>query len=147
MTGQLGADVLGELFDAVDRVLDSRLQSPDDFHRLRIAGKRLRYAIELFAGCFDPALRTTIYPLTVEGQQILGRMQDAAVAADRVAGIAAALPPAAAAGVAQGLQALLAGLRVDSAGREAADDWVDRWRKTLTGHPREQLLTPRPSPD
>jgi CHAD domain-containing protein len=144
---RLGAEVLGTLFDEINRTLASRPELPNDFHRLRIADKRLRYAIEVFAGCFDPALRTTIYPLTVEGQQILGRMQDAAVAADRVARIAASLPPAAKAGVAPGLQALLAGLRSDAAGREAADDWAERWRKALAAHPLEKLLTPRTGED
>jgi CHAD domain-containing protein len=45
-------------------------------HQVRIIGKRLRYAMEVFAGCFGPAFRETVYPEVEEMQEILGRAND-----------------------------------------------------------------------
>lgn len=45
-------------------------------HRVRIAGKRLRYAMELFADCFASAFREELYPRVEEMQDILGRAND-----------------------------------------------------------------------
>ncbi|MCG8450242.1 MAG: CHAD domain-containing protein [Pirellulales bacterium] len=49
-------------------------------HQLRIAGKRLRYSIELFFGAFPPALRQEVYPLVEKIQSRLGSMNDHATA-------------------------------------------------------------------
>jgi CHAD domain-containing protein len=54
-------------------------------HQVRIAGKRLRYAMEVFADCFDPAFRDSLYPRIEELQEILGRANDSHVAAGRLA--------------------------------------------------------------
>jgi CHAD domain-containing protein len=51
---------------------------------LRILGKRLRYSIEVFAGCFEPPLRERLYPAIEEMQEILGRITDAHVAVARI---------------------------------------------------------------
>ena len=45
-------------------------------HELRIAGKRLRYSIELFSGAFPPALRREVYPLVEKIQDRLGSLND-----------------------------------------------------------------------
>lgn len=49
-------------------------------HQLRIAGKRLRYSIELFHEVFPAALRKEIYPLVEKIQSRLGRLNDHATA-------------------------------------------------------------------
>ncbi len=49
-------------------------------HQLRIAGKRLRYSIELFYGAFPVALREKVYPLVEKIQTRLGRLNDHATA-------------------------------------------------------------------
>jgi CHAD domain-containing protein len=49
--------------------------SDDDFHRLRIAGKRLRYAMELFAGCFEEGM-TRLLETLKGAQELLGRLND-----------------------------------------------------------------------
>jgi CHAD domain-containing protein len=73
-----------------DRLKELELAALADFrdyaqlHQVRIAGKRLRYAMEVFADCFDPAFRDTIYPHIEQLQEILGRANDSHVAAERL---------------------------------------------------------------
>jgi CHAD domain-containing protein len=56
-------------------------------HRVRIAGKRLRYAMEVFPGCFAPFFAETLYPLVEEMQEVLGRANDSHVAAGCLAAL------------------------------------------------------------
>ena len=56
--------------------------SMEALHGLRIAGKRLRYTIELFASVADDLLREHVYPLVEELQERLGTINDQ-VAAER----------------------------------------------------------------
>jgi CHAD domain-containing protein len=56
-------------------------------HQVRIAGKRLRYAMEVFAGCFPPPFADTLYPLVEQMQEILGRANDSHVAGERLAAL------------------------------------------------------------
>ncbi len=53
-------------------------------HQVRIHGKRLRYAIEVFAGAFAEDLRQQLYPVVEEMQGILGDLNDHAVAVRRL---------------------------------------------------------------
>jgi len=52
------------------------LSDPERLHELRIAGKRLRYAMEVFACCFPPAFRESLYPRLEEAQEALGAVND-----------------------------------------------------------------------
>ena len=56
----------------------SELEQPTvaQLHQLRIAGKRLRYSIELFHSAFPAALREEVYPLVEKIQLRLGRLND-----------------------------------------------------------------------
>jgi CHAD domain-containing protein len=60
-------------------------------HRVRILGKRLRYAMEVFADCFAPAFREQLYPAVEEMQDILGLANDSFVASQRLEGLRAKL--------------------------------------------------------
>ncbi len=53
-------------------------------HEVRIAGKRLRYAMEVFACCFGPVFRQSLYPRVEELQEILGAANDSYVVAERI---------------------------------------------------------------
>lgn len=57
--------------------------APDDFHRLRIRGKRLRYALEFVADVYRGQTTKYVRDL-VQLQDTLGLMQDARVAAERL---------------------------------------------------------------
>lgn len=74
------AGLLGELEQAAAGDLDDY----DHLHRVRILGKRLRYAMEVFADCFPPEFRETIYPAVEEMQEVLGLANDSHVAGQRL---------------------------------------------------------------
>jgi CHAD domain-containing protein len=46
------------------------------WHRFRIRGKKLRYAMELLAGAFPPGFRDELYPVVSEVQDRLGALND-----------------------------------------------------------------------
>jgi CHAD domain-containing protein len=82
-------------------------------HAFRIQGKQLRYAMEIFAGACDRALRDELYPVIELLQEKLGRINDHATAgrlfadwlADPAAGDAAEILPVLLAEEAQALDA------------------------------------------
>jgi CHAD domain-containing protein len=49
-------------------------------HSFRIEGKHLRYALEIFAAAYEPAVRNELYPLIVDLQERLGKINDHVVA-------------------------------------------------------------------
>lgn len=62
---------------------DHKLRDDDDVHRLRIAGKKLRYALEIFAPVFPPRERVRCQEALERLQETLGDFTDHAAAADR----------------------------------------------------------------
>jgi CHAD domain-containing protein len=144
--GEHAAAVLGELFAEFKTEVEANPATPDELHQLRITGKRLRYAVEVFAGCYGPPLRETLYPAVEELQETLGRVQDAAVAAARleqVEGELRYLP----AGVADRLRPGITALAADVRGRAEADErvfreWVGRWRAVAAECPLGQVSPP-----
>jgi exopolyphosphatase / guanosine-5'-triphosphate,3'-diphosphate pyrophosphatase len=52
------------------------LEDLDALHQLRLTTKRLRYAMEIFAGCFGPAFKKDLYPKIETLQQMLGDIND-----------------------------------------------------------------------
>ena len=69
-------------------------RDPSDYeqlHQVRILGKQLRYAMEVFTVCFDDAFRESRYPAIVALQDILGRANDSHVAIGRLLAIQPAL--------------------------------------------------------
>jgi CHAD domain-containing protein len=69
---------------ALEEAASADLADYASLHRVRIAGKKLRYAMEVFADCFGPEFRATLYPRVEEMQEILGRANDSHVAAQRL---------------------------------------------------------------
>lgn len=70
-----------EQWRAFDAVLDG---APDEVrHMARIAGKRLRYTLEFFADALGPGVDQALGPL-MELQELLGNLQDAAVAREHI---------------------------------------------------------------
>jgi CHAD domain-containing protein len=51
-------------------------------HTLRLQGKKLRYAMELFAAAFVPAFRDELYPQVAAIQEALGEINDHATACE-----------------------------------------------------------------
>ena len=71
------------------------LNDYENLHQVRIIGKRLRYAMEVFAGCFAPPFREKLYPALEEMQTILGHANDSYVANQRLAALRDSLRKAA----------------------------------------------------
>lgn len=134
--GSLAAAQLGVLFREFTAGVDANPSEPEALHALRIAGKRVRYAIEIFAGCFPSALKDEIYPAVEEVQELLGGIQDAVVSAERLAYIRAtaqAILPKDAAAVGKGIASLAAAQRKRlPAGKKAFTAWRKRWLKLVT---------------
>jgi CHAD domain-containing protein len=68
----------------LDQAAACDLSDYEHLHRVRIVGKRLRYAMEIFADCFAAPFREKLYPAVEEMQEILGRANDCHVAAQRL---------------------------------------------------------------
>ena len=83
--------LLADLTKELEVAAAGDLTDYERLHAVRILGKQLRYAMELFAVCFDDEFRETRYPAIVEMQDILGRANDSRVAVDRLLAIKAAL--------------------------------------------------------
>ncbi|HXG08289.1 MAG TPA: CHAD domain-containing protein [Gemmataceae bacterium] len=80
----LARPLLTRLLKELDQAAARDLENYDNLHQVRIAGKRLRYAMEVFAACFDPPFREELYPAVEEMQEILGRANDSHVAIGRL---------------------------------------------------------------
>lgn len=146
VAADLGTAQLADLFAEFNSGVASAPQSAGELHRLRIAGKRLRYAIELFAGCVPETLRELYYPAVEDVQELLGRVNDAHVAGDRLAAIRSGvrkIAPDLAPVVRPGLDRLKRGVKDDAAeGRKAFRKWCREWAVILIEHPPAEWLRP-----
>lgn len=70
------AAALPTLVAEVRQAAQVDLKVMENLHRLRLRGKRLRYALEIFAACISPAARTTLYPTMKRLQDQLGQIND-----------------------------------------------------------------------
>ncbi len=75
---------IGELLATFEQAVAANPTDPAELHQLRILAKRLRYALEIFAECFPPELKDTLYPAVEQAQEVLGEVQDAVVGRDRL---------------------------------------------------------------
>jgi CHAD domain-containing protein len=71
------------LLDEFFRRADRKLKDAASIHRLRIEGKKLRYALEIFAPVFPPAELAACHAALEQLQETLGEFTDHASAADR----------------------------------------------------------------
>lgn len=70
------APLVDEFFEAAE----ADFSDLNALHQMRIAGKRVRYAMELLAGAFEPSFRQELYPTFEEIQDKLGEINDHASA-------------------------------------------------------------------
>jgi CHAD domain-containing protein len=141
--GDLADDQLGRLFGAFAAAVAADPGSPDDLHRLRILGKRLRYALEIFAGCYGPPLREEVYPAVERLQEVLGEVQDAAVGAARLEGLRDRVRravPGEWERVGPGIEGLIREHRAAVGdGREAFRAWRADWERVAAEYPPAAL--------
>jgi CHAD domain-containing protein len=78
---------LADLRQKLEQTASGNLNDYPQLHQVRIAGKRLRYAMEVFADCFPESFRDSLYPRIEEMQEMLGRANDSHMASDRLAAL------------------------------------------------------------
>src|SRR5260370_34304782 len=69
----LAAPLLSALLRDLEQAAGADLSDYSRLHRVRILGKCLRYAMEVFASCFPRPLRDKFYPAGHQMQDVLGR--------------------------------------------------------------------------
>jgi CHAD domain-containing protein len=82
---------LTQLVEEFEAAAHGNLDAYDALHQVRIKGKQLRYALEVFESCFARGLRHDFYPRVAEMQEILGLANDSHVAIGRLAELQAQL--------------------------------------------------------
>jgi CHAD domain-containing protein len=88
---ELAVPMLTQLVGEFEEAARGDLRPYEALHQVRILGKQLRYAMELFESCFASAFRDEIYPCVVDMQDILGRANDSHVALLRLDALRARL--------------------------------------------------------
>lgn len=134
-----------DLFHDLETTGNGDRNALDRLHRVRIHGKKLRYALEIFGGCCEPKALATCYEAIVTMQEILGRANDSLVSLERLAALHKSLEgvdPIEAGRVAAGFAALAAHDETAlQASRGAFEEWWADWRtfdpSTLFGTPAD----------
>jgi CHAD domain-containing protein len=80
----LAEPMLSGLLKELHEAASGNLSDYDHLHQVRIIGKRLRYAMEIFVDCFAPAFKDQLYPAVEQMQEILGTANDSHVAGGRL---------------------------------------------------------------
>jgi CHAD domain-containing protein len=83
----LARATLKERHELLEQAAAADLNDYANLHQVRIAGKKLRYAMEVFATCFASEFREELYPKVEEVQEVLGRANDSHVASQRLAAL------------------------------------------------------------
>ncbi|MGL6076651.1 MAG: CHAD domain-containing protein [Fimbriiglobus sp.] len=141
---EIAQETLNEQLIAVGTILDDGPESPEELHATRIAGKRLRYSMELFADCYSDPFRAVLYPLVEELQEHLGDVQDAHVMLTRLDQLQAeftAKTPATLKTIRPTLTKYRSELRrQQTTATKKFRTWSERWNETTTAHPLNELL-------
>ncbi len=81
---KLARPMLTGLREELEEKASGDLTDYPHLHQVRIAGKRLRYAMEVFGDCFPASFKEELYPRIEEMQEMLGRANDSHVACERL---------------------------------------------------------------
>lgn len=153
----LALPTLTGLLRQLDEAAAQDLQPYEHLHRVRILGKRLRYAMEVFESCYDAPFRNQYYLAVEEMQDLLGHANDSYVAAQHLALLAQQLQDTQP-GSCQRWQAGIQGLlnfhqRRLPKQRRLFISWWQRWRQSGAENAFATLLStghngaaPHPSP-
>lgn len=83
---------LTNLLHQLENAAAADLSDYPRLHNVRVAGKRLRYAMEVFAASFPPFFVQELYPQIEQVQEVLGRANDSRVAIGRLQGLCEQAP-------------------------------------------------------
>ena len=139
-------EAMGDLLARFTTALDADPATPEELHALRILGKQLRYAMELFADCYAKPFGGELYSAVEALQEHLGATKDGVVDGTRLAGILADLKrlrPDAHKLVAPAVSKLRAEIAARAAaGKKGYRAWVKPWKRLLIDHPLSHLALP-----
>jgi CHAD domain-containing protein len=82
--GELARTLMPALLARLERAASEDLSDYARLHQVRIAGKRLRYAMEVLVDCFAAPFRDDVYPQVELMQDVLGLANDSHVACQRL---------------------------------------------------------------
>lgn len=82
--GEQAFALLTPLLRDLESAASGDLANYDVLHQVRILGKKLRYAMEIFESCFAAEFRERFYPAVEEMQDILGLANDSHTACQRL---------------------------------------------------------------
>lgn len=85
------ADMLPRLVGDLRLASRADLRQFENLHQMRLAGKRLRYSMEIFSCCLTAAARENLYPALKNMQDRLGAINDSHELAERIAALIADL--------------------------------------------------------
>lgn len=74
--GERAAPTVEGLLDDLNSAVGRFPDSVEQLHEVRIAAKRLRYALELYIDCLPAAVRDQVYPRIEAAQDLLGDVND-----------------------------------------------------------------------
>ena len=131
--GEHAVPFLDGLQDVLHAAIETDTGDYEHLHRIRIAGKELRYAMEIGAPCFQPPFKEVLYKAIEEMQEILGTANDSHVAVQWLSALRDELKkyqPAEWRAVRPGIDQLLQyhRRRLPAQRRQFAA-WLKRWRK------------------
>jgi CHAD domain-containing protein len=133
--GELAAARFGALLAEFTDVSAANPNDPAALHQLRILGKRVRYSLEIFAGCFPPTFRDAVYPAVEQLQEHLGGIRDATAAVERLMSLRDRVKkvlPRDWSRLGKGFEAQLKALRAKQpAGRKAFQNWRKDWARLI----------------
>jgi CHAD domain-containing protein len=148
---ELGRVLLHDLLQEFGWAAGRNLDDYEHLHRVRILGKQLRYAMEIFAGCFPHDFREVLYVRVEQMQDILGLANDSHVADGRLDALRERLRP----GLGEGWKHLQPGIesllrfhrRRLPRQREQFQKWWHDWQQTALPRFGElMLIQPEPPP-
>jgi CHAD domain-containing protein len=143
--GDLAAAHLATLLSSFTVAAEANPTNPSELHQLRILGKRVRYALEIFASCFPSTYRESVYPAVESVQEILGDVQDAAVGLSRLSALRDRMKlvvPAEWPRLRKGFEGLMQSMRAKvPAGRKAFQKWRSGWQELVDEMKLEVAVT------
>jgi CHAD domain-containing protein len=135
------ADVVSRFADELNGKVDA-----ERLHQVRIVGKELRYALEVFIDCYEPDVRDDVYAALGDLQEFLGRANDTRQALRLIAGVTEEISvsrPELDRQIGKHLRALTAALSARlSEQRKNLERWRRQWSRLRAA---ERLAEPLPA--
>jgi CHAD domain-containing protein len=143
--GEWASEALDEIVRRFADTLGGKVDE-ERLHQVRIVGKELRYALEIFIDCYDAEVRDEVYAALEDLQEMLGRANDTRQALRLIEGVTDELSvsrPELDRHIGRHLRALSAALHARlTEQRKKLERWRKQWPRLRAA---ERLKVPLPS--